>query len=190
MGDTPRHRLVVAAIESFADKGFHGTTTRDIAAHAGMSPAALYARHESKESLLFALSLEGHKEACNVLLEASQSSDDPIERLRAMIYSFTYWHAVNSRMARINQYELAALSSEHLEIIAKYRRTTAKLMRDAVRYGVDAGAFQVADIPGTALAMLSLGIDLARWFQPEGSRSAKQVATLYAGLGLRMAGVA
>jgi AcrR family transcriptional regulator len=39
--EATRARLVEAAIAAFAEKGFHGTTTRDIAAAAGMSPAAL-----------------------------------------------------------------------------------------------------------------------------------------------------
>ena len=36
----PARRLLVAGLELFAAQGFHGTTTRDIAARAGMSPAA------------------------------------------------------------------------------------------------------------------------------------------------------
>ena len=38
-------RLLEAAVAAFADRGFHGTTTRDIATAAGLSPAAVYVHH-------------------------------------------------------------------------------------------------------------------------------------------------
>ena len=56
-----RTRLARAAVEAFAARGFHGTTTRDISTAAGMSPAALYVHHRSKEELLFELSRVGHE---------------------------------------------------------------------------------------------------------------------------------
>jgi AcrR family transcriptional regulator len=46
--DATRARLLKAATDAFAEKGFHATTTRDIATLAGMSPAALYVQHKSK----------------------------------------------------------------------------------------------------------------------------------------------
>ena len=55
-----RDRLLEAAVDSFAARGFHGTTTRDIAAAAGMSPAALYVHHRSKEDLLHLIARTGH----------------------------------------------------------------------------------------------------------------------------------
>ena len=59
--DATRARLLAAAAEAFADRGFHGTTTRDIAAAAGMSPAAVYVHYKSKEQLLHQLSRVGHQ---------------------------------------------------------------------------------------------------------------------------------
>ena len=101
---TARERLINAAIEAFAEKGFAGTTTRDIASRAGMSPAAVYVHHDSKESLLFTVSIEGHRSALDVITQAAASSTDPIERLRSMVYDFSLWHADNSRVGRIVQY--------------------------------------------------------------------------------------
>ena len=42
-----RERLLTAAGIAFSKRGFHATSTRDIAAAAGMSPAAVYVHHES-----------------------------------------------------------------------------------------------------------------------------------------------
>ena len=48
------------------------------------------------------------------------------------------------------------------------------------------GAFDVVDLPGTARAILSLSIDLVRWFSPRGSHSADDIAQLHADLAVRM----
>ena len=45
-------RILLAAAKAFAERGFHATTTRDIAAQAGLSPAALYVYFRSKEEVL------------------------------------------------------------------------------------------------------------------------------------------
>ena len=70
---TARERLINAAVEAFAEKGFAATTTRDIASRAGMSPAAVYVHHDSKESLLFSVSLNGHRKALEVITSAAAS---------------------------------------------------------------------------------------------------------------------
>jgi AcrR family transcriptional regulator len=183
---TARERLINAAVESFAEKGFSGTTTRDIASRAGMSPAAVYVHHDTKESLLFTVSLEGHQHSLEVITAAAATSTDPVERLRTMVYDFSLWHADHSRVGRIVQYEFHALTPEHRAEIAPLRRSIEKTMQDALADGVDKGVLDVADIPGTALALLSLGVDLVRWFVPGGTRTGDELATLHAELAVRM----
>ena len=183
---TARERLIAAAVEAFAEKGFAATTTRDIASRAGMSPAAVYVHHDSKESLLFTVSLHGHQRALDVINSAAASSSEPIERIRTMIYDFSLWHAENSRVGRIVQWEYHALTPEHRTEIAVYRRSIEKTMQDALTDGVDQGIFAVSDVPGTAFSLLSLGVDLVRWFEPGGSRSGPELAALHADLAVRM----
>src|SRR3954452_762906 len=108
-----RARLLAAAVEAFAEKGFHGTTTRDVAAAAGMSPAALYVHHRSKEELLHLISRSGHEDTLRLVQHAIASSDDPATALRTVIHDFAVHHARHHTSARIVNYELAALTPEH-----------------------------------------------------------------------------
>lgn len=183
-----RDRLVRAAMTSFAERGFHATTTRDIAAGAGMSPAAVYVHHASKEELLFLISLAGHDDALAVVTGAAAQSEDPADRLREIVRAFTTWHAEHHTTARVVQYELGALSPAHRKEIAARRRGIEQVLREAIGYGVQRGVFSCADVPGTALAMLSLAIDVARWFRDDGDRSAAALGELYGDLALRMVG--
>lgn len=58
-------------MEAFAERGYHATTTRDIAGRAGMSPAALYIHYKTKEELLHRISRIGHDRALGILRTAA-----------------------------------------------------------------------------------------------------------------------
>ena len=103
-----------------------------------------------------------------------------------MVYDFSLWHADNSRVGRIVQYEYHALTAEHRAEVATYRRNIEKAMQNALADGVDQGVLDVNDVPGTAFSLLSLGVDLVRWFEPGGSRSGHELASLHADLAVRM----
>ncbi|MET1071019.1 MAG: TetR family transcriptional regulator, partial [Umezawaea sp.] len=77
-------------------------------------------------------------------------------------------------------------SPEHHTVVAELRRKIETHVRAMVEAGVESGAFTVPDLKGTALAVLSLCIDVARWYRPDGTRTPEQIGTLYADLVLRM----
>jgi AcrR family transcriptional regulator len=179
-------RLVIAAVEAFAERGYHATTTRDIASRAGMSPAALYIHYKTKEELLYQISKVGHRRSLEMLAEARDAEADPPERLAEAVRAFVRWHAEYHTTGRIVQYELGALAEEHYREIVAMRRQSEDAIRAIIKDGVKTGEFDVPDVSGTTLAVLSLCIDVARWFNPAGRRTPDQVGALYADLVLRM----
>ncbi|WP_406345258.1 TetR/AcrR family transcriptional regulator [Streptomyces sp. NBC_00648] len=181
-------RLLVAAVEAFAERGYHATTTRDIAGRAGMSPAALYIHYKTKEELLHRISRIGHDKALEILETAADAPGTAADRLDGAVRSFVRWHAGHHMTARVVQYELDALGAEHRTEIVGLRRRSDAAVRRILNEGVATGEFDVPDVPGTTLAVLSLCIDVARWFNTEGRRTPDEVGTLYADLVLRMVG--
>ncbi|THA74254.1 TetR/AcrR family transcriptional regulator [Streptomyces sp. A0642] len=179
-------RLLVAAVDAFAERGYHATTTRDIAGRAGMSPAALYIHYKTKEELLHRISRIGHDRALTLLESAADGEGTATERLAGAVRAFVRWHAERHTTARVVQYELDALAEDHRTEIVELRRRSDAAVRRIIGEGVAAGEFDVSDVPGTALAVLSLCIDVARWFNAQGSRTPDEVGELYAGLVLRM----
>jgi len=190
VAEDARSRLLAAAVAAFAARGFHGTTTRDIAAAAGMSPAALYVHHRSKEELLHQISRSGHEATLALVEEAVASSAHPVEQLARLVEDFVRHHAVSHTSARIVNYELAALSEPHLAEITELRHRIDAVVRELVERGVAAGDFTTPDPVMTASALLSMGIDVARWYRDEGSWSPDDVAAHYRELALRMVGAA
>ncbi|MEU5793021.1 TetR/AcrR family transcriptional regulator [Streptomyces sp. NPDC047813] len=181
-------RLLVAAVEAFAERGYHATTTRDIAGRAGMSPAALYIHYKTKEELLHRISRIGHDKALDILRTAARREGPATERLADAVSSFVRWHAGRRTTARVVQYELDALGPEARAEILGLRRQVDAEVRGIVEDGVAAGEFDVLDVQGTTLAVLSLCIDVARWFNIDGPRTPEAVGELYAELVLRMVG--
>ncbi|MHC0430545.1 TetR/AcrR family transcriptional regulator [Streptomyces sp. O3] len=181
-------RLLVAAVEAFAERGYHATTTRDIAGRAGMSPAALYIHYKTKEELLHRISAIGHGKALRILESAADGDGSAAERLVEAVRTFVIWHAGHHMTARVVQYELDALGAEHRAEILQLRRRCDAAVRRILVDGVAAGEFDVPDVSGTTLAVLSLCIDVARWFNAAGRRTPDEVGVLYADLVLRMVG--
>ncbi|WP_445525046.1 TetR/AcrR family transcriptional regulator [Streptomyces cyslabdanicus] len=181
-------RLLVAAVEAFAERGYHATTTRDIAGRAGMSPAALYIHYRTKEELLHRISRIGHEKALEVLRTATRRDGSATERLADAVSSFVRWHAGGRTTARVVQYELDSLGpAARAEILALRRQVDAEV-REVIEEGVASGEFDVLDVRGTTLAVLSLCVDVARWFDVDGPRTPEEVGALYADLVLRMVG--
>ena len=187
-GDATRGRLLAAALASFAERGFHGSGTRDIAQSAGMSPAAVYVHYRTKEELLYALSSAGHRHVLEVVEDAATMHTDPADQLREIVAKFAAWHARFHTNARVVQYEMAALSPEHKLEIAGLRRAMESRVREVIGSGVSRGTFMVRTPNIAALAVLSLGIDVARWYREDGTWTPEQIGQQYGELALGLVG--
>ncbi|MGO1165797.1 MAG: TetR/AcrR family transcriptional regulator [Janibacter sp.] len=184
-------RLFEAAADAFADKGFHATTTRDIASRAGLSPAGVYVHFASKEDLLFQLSRVGHEGARDALAVAAEEAGSPTDALSEVISAFARWHAEEYQVARIVQYEFRHLSPEHQREVLTLRREIDGVVEQIIREGVATGEFEVEDTRATALAALSLVVDVARWYHPGIKRTTPQtIADTYGAFALRLVGAA
>jgi AcrR family transcriptional regulator len=179
--------MIEAAIDAFADRGYHATTTRDIATRVGLSPAALYVHFPSKEDVLFAIISTAHRRALDYITDpAVLGIADPVRNLHALVARYTEWHARYHVAARVSQYELAGLAPEHYDQILETRHETNVVFRTAVGRGVTAGVFADVDVNRVARAILSLGIDLVRWYRRDGSDTPEQLGEFTAQLALKM----
>lgn len=185
-GTTTPERLKEAAIIEFAARGFHATTTRDIAARAGLSPAGVYVHFPSKEDLLYAITLDGHIAALEMLTEAAAAAGSPPEALRTTVGTFAQWHAERFQDARVVQYEFPHLGHNHREHILDLRKRINTVVSDILAGGVHSGHFDVEDVPATTLAVLSMAVDVCRWYDTEIRRSPESIGTDYGELAVRL----
>jgi len=180
-------RLLLAALDAFAQKGYFATTTREISQGAGMSPAAVYVHYPSKSDMLAEICRRGHAEILGDLEDALQEPGTPTERVRRFVSVFAAFHARRSTLGRVIQYELRGLDPEQFREIAQIRQRFEDLIRAELEAGIAAGEFAVEDVESTGVAILSLCIDVARWHGALRDRlSPDELGTLYADLVAKM----
>ena len=181
-------RLLLAALDAFAKRGFQAATTREISEGAGMSPAGVYVHYKAKSDLLYEISRIGHKSVLDDVEKALRDApQDPEQRIRRFVAAFAKWHADHHVVARVIQYELKALPREQFRRIAELRKRFEELLAAELQAGVEAGAFDITELEATTLAILSLCIDLARWYHPsDDHKTSDEVGQLYADLVARM----
>src|SRR3982074_234131 len=181
-------RLMLAGGGSCGPRGYHAGTPRDIASGAGMSPAALYVHFPSKAALLFAISRYGHEQTLALVENVVARVQDPAERMRLLIEDFVAGHARRHTVARVVQYELQALPDSEYEIVAELRRRIERIVREVIADGAESGAFTVTDPRTAARAVLSLGVDVARWYTDRTRPTPTALGQEYGELVLRMLG--
>jgi len=177
--------LLTSGVRCFASSGYHATTTRDITAALGLSPGALYVHFPSKEHLLFEIIRTGHVRSLETLTDA-ESGGNAVSYLRSLVARFVAWHAHHHVAGRVSQYELAALTPGHYAEILQLRRQSTDIFRQAVVRGIDEGPVTAVDVHRVVRAILSLGVDLVRWYRTGGPDSPEQLGEFYADLALGM----
>lgn len=83
-----REQIIRAAVQLFVAKGFHKTTTREIARASGLSNGALYEYVQSKEDILYLVCQHIHQEIHTRLEGSLSSREKPMERLQEAVGLF------------------------------------------------------------------------------------------------------
>jgi AcrR family transcriptional regulator len=181
--------ILRAAVAVMAEHGYHGTSVRDIAVRAGLSPAALYHHFTSKQEVLATImerGIEALLARTRAALDAAE--DDPVEQLRALVAVQVLFHLEDQRGTLLGTSEVRALQepvrSQHLG----KRLQQQRMFDDVVAAGVRSGAFRtpLAQEASRAIVVMSTGV--ASWFSPTGRLDREQVVERYQRLALDMVG--
>ena len=175
-----------AAADAFAEKGFHATTTRDIASGAGLSPAGVYVHFGSKEELLFNLSRSGHGRARDLLVAAAQASPPRPSAARDRRRASPGGTGSSTSSAASCSTSTTTSAPSTTTRCSTLRKEIDQVVAGVLREGVASGEFEVADVSATALALLSMAIDVARWYTPDVRRTPEAIETTYGDLAVRL----
>jgi AcrR family transcriptional regulator len=146
----------------------------------------MYPHYKSKEELLFVIAYEGHQKTLEWLQAADPVSESPANRLRAVVAEFARTQAAYHGRSKVVEYELTALSPDHYRAILGLRRKLTRHMREIVEAGAAEGSFAVPDAEGVTLAIVSLCVDVCRWFPAGRYADPETVAKLHSELALRL----
>jgi AcrR family transcriptional regulator len=179
--------ILDAAIAVMAEHGYHGTSIRDIAMRAGVSPAALYHHFASKQQLLATIMERG----IEALLQRSRAALDaagerPADRLRALVEVQVLFHLEDQRGTMLGTRELRALEEPVLSIHRAKRVEQQHLFDGVVADGVTRGAFTTPLPDEAARAIVVMCTGVASWFSAKGRLSRAEMVRRYQRLALDM----
>jgi TetR/AcrR family transcriptional regulator, cholesterol catabolism regulator len=175
-GTQREEEILTAAARMFREKGYHGTSVRDIAESVGLLKGSLYHYIRSKEELLARL-FEGALEETVRELETIAARDaTPTERLRDMVEA--YVGAVTANLDAVALYlrEWRSLPPPQLARLRTRRRAMRALFETVIADGVRAGELRAGDTKVAALAILGMCNWIYEWYRPRGRLRAEQLA--------------
>src|SRR5262245_31144276 len=85
-GEERRAAIIKAVRRTFAEKGFHGTTTRELADAAGVSEALLFKHFPTKEALFVAMQFFCHSEQQHTRMERLKALEPSASTLVLMVH--------------------------------------------------------------------------------------------------------
>ncbi|HWP25255.1 MAG TPA: TetR/AcrR family transcriptional regulator [Xanthobacteraceae bacterium] len=157
--------IIEAAARVFAERGFHGATTQDIADVLGIRQASLYYYFSSKEDaleLVCARGAEGFLEAAAVIAAGSQS---PTEKLRALIHAHLAPLLDRPDFVRVFLNERRHLPPASRRRIGQTIRAYEKVIEEVIKAGMQSGEFR-ADLDPRLVTYGMLGMvkSVVGWF--------------------------
>jgi len=167
-----RERILAAAIRSFSEAGYEGTTTAGVAREAGVTQPLVHHHFGSKQGLWRAAMDELFAE----VRVFTEPNDAPLlERVLGTAEQFVRFVAARPEVTRVIAREGAAPSPRLTYLVDRYLRAPFRMFVDAIRAGQRAGLIDPAIRPNlllffflgagshlfdvTALAHESIGID-------------------------------
>ena len=178
--DERLEHLLARAARVFADKGYHCTTMRDLAAASGMSLAGMYYYVRGKEDLLCLI-----QERCftEVFAGATQAlarlgDADPLERLDAFIRHHVTFFAAHMAEMKVLSHEASSLTGERLRRVNAIKRRYVDLL-DRLLKEI---APDEAPVDRSAAGYLLFGMMnwIYNWYDPAGEIAPDRLAALMA----------
>ena len=173
------------AVSLFAQRGFAGTSLKDVADAVGLSRPAIYYYFPSKDALLEELLAGVTVSAARILDSVEKRSDlTPIQKIGAAAHDLVMW--VTERRLHF----IAIDRSENelpAPILARHREAKRRVLGGMMRLIEDAvasGEARAVDSRVTAFSIIGMCNWTAWWFVPDGELSADAVADRIADLAM------
>ncbi len=171
--------LLARAARVFADKGYHCTTMRDLAAASGMSLAGMYYYVPGKETLLatvqqrcFTRVLEGATRAVAACV------GDPVDRLEAFIRHHVTYFAAHMPEMKVLSHEASSLAGERLRRVTAVKRRYVDLLESLLK---DAAPDETpVDRSAAAYILFGMMNWIYNWYDPAGEIDPERLAALIA----------
>lgn len=171
-------RILAAAVQLFARKGFDGTSVQEIVAEAAVTKGAMYHYFTSKDDLLYEIYNQLLSRQLADLERILADGGSPRETLRAIIMALVCTTAEQIDEAKVYGREQHKLDEGHLEAVRANRRRYHVTFRELIEAAQRDGVFSTTT-PAETVTLIVLGVvnELPKWYRPDGPKPAEQIAS-------------
>jgi len=164
-----RADVVTAAGRLFAERGYHGTSMRDLGRELGLLGSSLYAHVESKQDLLVEVVEEGARLFQDSADRALAIGGSTAERLRGLVEGHIDVVLDNQDVVRTFLNEARMLDEEHRARVIAARDAYEADFRAVIAEGAADRTFRPDVEPKLAsILILSILNAVERWYRPDG----------------------
>lgn len=189
-GPETRAAIDRAAVRLFAQRGYHAASMREIAAAAGIQPAAIYHWYPSKEAILVRLQDDFMDGLTANVAAAMARQRRPAMRLAAAVREHVVFHGTHRREAFVTDSEIRALAAAPRRALLAQRDAYEEVFVTEIRAGAADGSLRSSDPRIAAYAILLQCTGVALWFNPRGELGLDEVADLHVEISLGSVGAA
>jgi AcrR family transcriptional regulator len=180
MSPSKEQEIITVAARLFKEKGYRATTLEDIAAAVGMLKGSLYYYIRSKEELLYLVVRDPIRQAYKAL-EEIVTSEAPVKVkiAQAIGNHMTVFHQHYPHIAvYLHDYHhlMQQLEKNTIETPRHYQQLWATLLEQGVATGEVRSDL---DIKVTGYAILGMCNWIYRWYNPQGTLSAEEIAGIF-----------
>lgn len=178
-----------AALEAFAERGFHGATMRDIARRAGIVLSNVYHYSQSKSDLLVELLKKANYDHLTATEWAlGGAGPDPADQLSTAVRAYVGYIVDTPLEALVAHSELRYLGEDDRKRLVIARDRLESIFENVVEEGLRTGAFTTTHGAGATRAILTMCAGVAQWYRPDGPLSRDQISAQYADYALGIVG--
>jgi len=161
-------QIIEAAARVFAERGFHGATTQDIADVLGIKQASLYYYFSSKEAALELVCLRGVEGFFEAAKAIAARPEGARKRLALLINSHLSPLVDRADFVKVFLNERQHLPTESRRRIGRWSRGLERIFEEVIKEGIANGEFRAALDPRTAtLAILGMCNAVSSWQRNE-----------------------
>ncbi|GAF64351.1 putative transcriptional regulator [Bacillus sp. TS-2] len=147
-----RAQMIKGAVKLFIEKGFHRTTTREIAKEAGFSIGTLYEYIGSKEDILYLVCDDIYMEVSKRLKKQLSENGTHLERLKQAITS--YFHIIDdmSDEVLVMYQETKSLQKDALKYVLEKEKEMVEMMQNLIQQCIQSGELTMNEQESKLLA--------------------------------------
>ena len=153
--DEARARILEVAEEHFRRIGFHKTSVADIASELGMSPANVYRFFPSRNAINEAICGRVVNEVADIAFAVARTSESAAVKLDQLLTAVHRHNKMTLVKERYMHDLIVAATRENWAIAKSHIERMETIMEAILREGIEAGEFEVEDVPEAARAVRS-----------------------------------